>query len=201
MKKLAAASAFAALLLLSSNAFAWFEICNTKSNGADMYVTYAYYQPSTTTLYTDACGSFTRVFSPRYYTAWKNTGWWHLYPNQCGTVYGPALTNTWGYVYAQVSDGSLWSARTYPSRLRARRLELTNTPTDLTGPAMASAWTEWNRELWKPGTKILASEHFTNSPKFREPQVKHLLSESGQKVGEEHSDGLCFPSLRLALTP
>ena len=106
MKKLIGASFFVTLFLLSSNAFAWFEICNTKSNGADMYVTYAYYEPSTTTLYTDACGSFTRVFSPRYYTAWKNTGWWHLYPNQCATVYGPALTNTWGYVYAQISDGS-----------------------------------------------------------------------------------------------
>jgi uncharacterized membrane protein len=106
MKKLIAALALGGLVLSSRTSFAWFEICNTKSNGADMYVTYAYYEPSTTTIYTDACGSFTRVFSPQYFTAWKNTGWWHLYPNQCATVYGPALANTWGYVYAQISDGS-----------------------------------------------------------------------------------------------
>jgi len=110
MKKLTAALAFGAslgaCLVMSNNAFAWFQVCNTKSNGASMYVTYAYYQPSTTTIHTDACGSFYGVYSPQYYTAWKNTGWWHLYRNQCATVYGPALRNTWGYVYAQISDGS-----------------------------------------------------------------------------------------------
>ena len=66
MGKLTAALVLGALILFSSNSFAWFEICNTKSNGADMYVTYAYYEPNTTTLYTDACGSFSRVFSPQY---------------------------------------------------------------------------------------------------------------------------------------
>lgn len=106
MKKLGAALACGTLILLPTYAFAWFEICNTKANGASMYVTYAYYEPNTTTVYTDACGSFSRVFSPQYYTAWKNTGWWHLSQNQCATVYGPGLSNTWGYVYALISDGS-----------------------------------------------------------------------------------------------
>jgi uncharacterized membrane protein len=106
MKQFLAALALITLILLSKNAFAWFEICNRKSNGADMYVTYAYYQPSTTRVHTDACGSFYGVFPPRYYTAWKNTGWWHLDQNQCATVYGPALANTWAYVYAWISDGS-----------------------------------------------------------------------------------------------
>jgi uncharacterized membrane protein len=114
MKKLTAALALGALVLSSRNSFAWFEICNTKSNGADMYVTYAYYEPNTTTLYTDACGSFSRVFSPQFYTAWKNTGWWHLNQNQCATVYGPTLANTWGYIYAQISDGSSLTGANVP---------------------------------------------------------------------------------------
>jgi hypothetical protein len=106
MYKLPAVLALGALVVLPQKALAWFEICNTKANGADMYVTYAYYEPNTTTVNTDACGSFQRVFSPQYYTAWKNTGWWHLNKNQCATVYSAALSNTWGYIYAQISDGS-----------------------------------------------------------------------------------------------
>jgi uncharacterized membrane protein len=114
MKKITAALALSALVLSSTNSFAWFQICNRKSNGADMYVTYAYYEPNTTTLYTDACGSFSRVFSPQFYKAWKNTGWWHLNQNQCATVYGPALANTWGYIYAQISDGSSLTGANVP---------------------------------------------------------------------------------------
>lgn len=106
MKKFTTALALGALVLLSRDALAWFQICNMKSNGAGMYVTYAYYEPRTTRIYTDACGSFYGVYPPQYYTAWKNTGWWHLNQNQCATVYGPALTNTWSYVYAQISDSS-----------------------------------------------------------------------------------------------
>lgn len=107
MRKLTVALAVGVLCLLASqDAFAWFQICNRKANGASMYVTYAYYQPSTTRIYTDACGSFYGVYPPQYYTAWKNTGWWYLTQNQCATVYGAALKNTWAYVYAQISDGS-----------------------------------------------------------------------------------------------
>src|SRR5438270_914290 len=104
MKKLVAALALGTCLFASKNAFASFEICNLKSNGASMWVTYAYYEPATTTIHTDACGSTYGIYAPRFYTAWKNTGWWHLGPNQCATVYGPKLSNTWGYVYADISD-------------------------------------------------------------------------------------------------
>jgi uncharacterized membrane protein len=117
MKKLTAALALGVLVLSSEDSFAWFEICNTKSNGADMYVTYAYYEPSTTTLHTDTCGNGDQVFSPGYFTAWKNTGWWHLNPNQCATVYGPALANTWGYVYASIRDGSSLTGANVPFRV------------------------------------------------------------------------------------
>src|SRR4051794_16528059 len=106
MKNLTAALALATLALLPKTSYAWFDICNTKSNGANMYVTYAYYQPSTTRITTDACSSFYGVLPPQYYTAWKNTGWWNLAPNQCARVYGSTLRNTWGYVYAWISDGS-----------------------------------------------------------------------------------------------
>ena len=114
LKLFTVALAFGALLFSTQHSFAQFEICNTKANGADMYVTYAYYEPNTTTLTTDACGSFTRVFSPQYYTAWKNTGWWHLKQNQCATVYQQPLANTWGYVYAQISDGSSLTGANIP---------------------------------------------------------------------------------------
>lgn len=117
MSRITAALTLGTCLLVSQNAFASFEICNTKGNGASMYVTYAYYQPSTTTIHTDACGSFYGVFPPQYYRAWKNTGWWHLYQNQCATVYGPALTNRWGYVYAQISDGSTLIGANTPFRV------------------------------------------------------------------------------------
>jgi len=106
--------AVCALAAFPRPSLAWFEICNTKADGADMYVTYAYYEPSTTTVVSDACGSFSRVFSPQYYTAWRNTGWWHLNRNQCAYVYGPALANTWGYVYAQISDGSTLTGANVP---------------------------------------------------------------------------------------
>jgi hypothetical protein len=57
-------------------------------------------------------------------------------------------------------------------------------------PYMAQLDTADTHSLWKPRTKILASERSANSPKFRESQVKHLLSGSVRKIGEEHSDGL-----------
>ena len=95
----------ALLSLVSNNAFAWFKICNNKSNGATMYVTYAYYVPNTSKVYTDACGSYEGVQSG-YYTTWRNRGWWYLTQNQCATVYGSTLNNSWSYVYAQISDGS-----------------------------------------------------------------------------------------------
>src|SRR5208337_2091836 len=114
MNKLTIALVLSAVVLPTTHASAWFRICNTKANGADMYVTYAYYQPNTTTLNVDACGSFTRIFPPQYYTAWRNTGWWHLNQNQCATVYGPALSNTWGYIYAQISDGSSLTGANVP---------------------------------------------------------------------------------------
>jgi uncharacterized membrane protein len=114
MNLLSAALACSALVLFSSDSYAWFRICNAKANGASMYVTYAYYEPNTTTLYSDACSSYTRVFPPQFYTAWKNTGWWHLNQNECATVYGPALANTWGYVYAQISDGSTLTGANVP---------------------------------------------------------------------------------------
>jgi uncharacterized membrane protein len=106
MKKLTTALAFFVLILLARTSFAWFQICDTKANNADMWVTYAYYDPNIQTVYTDACGSFGRTFSPQYYNAWKNTGWWHLNANECATVYSPALSNTHGYVYALIGDGS-----------------------------------------------------------------------------------------------
>jgi hypothetical protein len=117
MKTLSVVLAVSALALSSTCASAWFKICNAKSNGADMLVTYAYYEPSITTIYVDACGSFTRVFSPQYYTAWKNTGWWHITKNQCATVYTPAINNRWAYVYAQISDGSTLVGANQPNQV------------------------------------------------------------------------------------
>ncbi|HKO47494.1 MAG TPA: DUF1036 domain-containing protein [Polyangiaceae bacterium] len=106
MKKLIGMLALAAATLAAPDSHAWFKICNTKTNGAAMWVTYASYIPSTTTIYTDACGSASSVFSPQYYTTWRNRGWWYLTQNQCATVNGAALNNRYQYVYAQVSDGS-----------------------------------------------------------------------------------------------
>ncbi|WP_146649749.1 DUF1036 domain-containing protein [Labilithrix luteola] len=114
MKRIAAALTLATIALVSRNSFAWFDICNNKTNGASMYVTYASYVPNTTKVFSDACGSYDGVYSPAYFTAWRNTGWWHLEPNQCARVYGPALTNTWGYVYAQISDGSTLTGANIP---------------------------------------------------------------------------------------
>ena len=109
--------AFGTLFVLAKTASAGFEICNTKSNGAEMYVTYAYYEPSTTTLTVDACSSFTGVSPPQYFTAWRNTGWWYLKQNQCALVYGPPLRNTWGHVYAQISDGTSLTGANIPFRV------------------------------------------------------------------------------------
>jgi hypothetical protein len=78
-------------------------------------------------------------FPPKYYTAWKNTGWWHLNRNQCATVYGPALANTWGYVYALISDGSSLTGANVPFKVANTRLGSTNTPTGHWGPAVAIA--------------------------------------------------------------
>jgi uncharacterized membrane protein len=114
MKKLTALFALGLVSLTASESFAWFEICNTKSDGANMWVTYAYYVPYTDTIYTDACGSYEKLYSPSYFTTWRNTGWWYLTPNQCATVYGPALSNTWGYVYAYITDGSSLSGADVP---------------------------------------------------------------------------------------
>jgi uncharacterized membrane protein len=115
MNKLGMALALSAVIFPTSHASAWFKICNTKANGADMYVTYAYYEPHTTTLnfkpvntHTpyNPCFSWEQVEPPEYFTTWRNTGWWHLNQNQCATVYGPPLSNTWGYIYAEISDGT-----------------------------------------------------------------------------------------------
>ena len=115
MNKLGMALALSAVILPTSDASAWFKICNTKANGADMYVTYAYYEPKITTINFEPvnthtpynpCFSWEQVDPPVYFTAWRNTGWWHLNQNQCAKVYGPALSNTWGYIYAQISDGT-----------------------------------------------------------------------------------------------
>lgn len=114
MKRLAMIFALAMVAFASRDASAWFEICNTKSNGANMWVTYAYYVPNTETVYTDACGSFQRLYSPSYFVTWRNTGWWYLTPNQCATVYTPALNNAWGYVYADITDGSTLNNATVP---------------------------------------------------------------------------------------
>jgi uncharacterized membrane protein len=117
MKTLGIVLAASTLALSSTGASAWFKVCNAKSNGADMFVTYAYYEPSITTINIDACGSFTRVFSPQYYTAWKNTGWWHITKNQCAMVYTPAINNRWAYVYAQISDGSTLVGANQPNQV------------------------------------------------------------------------------------
>jgi hypothetical protein len=114
MKTLTKALAFLALSLIARPSFAWFQICNTKANNAGMWVTYAYYDPNIQTVYTDACSSFSQVFSPQYFNAWKNTGWWHLNANQCATVYAPALSNTHGYVYALISDGTSLTGANVP---------------------------------------------------------------------------------------
>ncbi len=114
MKRLAASLTVLSLALVSTNSFAWFQICNDKADSASMYVTYAYYEPKATTVYTDECGSHETVFSPQYFETWQNTGWWYLTANQCATVYGSALSNTWGYVYAQISDGSTLTGANTP---------------------------------------------------------------------------------------
>jgi uncharacterized membrane protein len=102
----ASAMALCAVSLVPKTSFAWFDICNQKTNGADMWVTYAYYEPNVSTVYTDDCSSYETLYSPSYFTAWKNTGWWYLTPTECATVYGPAIGNTRAYVYADITDGS-----------------------------------------------------------------------------------------------
>jgi hypothetical protein len=106
MRKLISSSVLGAVALASTPAFAWFDICNLRADGADMYVTYAYFEPKTTTLVADSCSGSSSISPPQYYTAWRNTGWWHLNKNQCTRVYGPAISNRYAYVYAQISDGS-----------------------------------------------------------------------------------------------
>jgi uncharacterized membrane protein len=105
-KTLVGALVLGAGSLVPKTSFASFEICNRKTNGADMWVTYAYYEPNVSTVHTDDCSSYETLYSPSYFTAWKNTGWWYLTPNQCATVYSPAVSNTRAYVYADITDGS-----------------------------------------------------------------------------------------------
>jgi uncharacterized membrane protein len=136
VKHLAAVLTLGAIGLVSKNSLASFEICNTKSDGATMYVTYAYYEPDATTDYFNACGDYYYTISPAYWTLWRNTGWWYLTPNQCATVYSPALANTWGYVYAQISDGSTLTGANTPFTVANTAFTLdqyTNGPLDCSG--------------------------------------------------------------------
>jgi hypothetical protein len=102
------------MVTYAQSSFAWFKVCNGKSDGADMWVTYAYYVPHENTVtYFDSvydCPVSTNE-NPEsgggcYWSAWKNVGWWYLTPGGCATVYGPALTNRYSYVYANITDGS-----------------------------------------------------------------------------------------------
>jgi uncharacterized membrane protein len=163
-KLLAAAIALSAISLVPKESFAWFEVCNKKANGADMWVTYMYYEPNMSTVQTDACGSYETLYSPSYFEAWKVTGWWHLTANQCTTVYGGALTNTRSYVYAQISDGSTLLGANVPEQVVGPAFAIDqyitphfegSEPVETSGDAFCAnppnPWTVDAVEIWQAG--------------------------------------------------
>jgi uncharacterized membrane protein len=162
-KPLAAALALGAVSLTSTNAFAWFDVCN-KTPDKNMYIAYVYYEPSVTTVYTDVCGSYEEVYSPSYFTSWKVSGWWYLTPGQCATTYGgPVTNNTRSYVYADITDGSTLVGANVPitvvnpafSMDEYYNAVIQGDPVETTGDAFCAnppaTWTAYAAEVWQAG--------------------------------------------------
>jgi uncharacterized membrane protein len=85
MKALSALVSFAAFVGLSQAGFASFVTCNKSHE--KIWVSHAYYDMDNT---------------------WTSQGWWSMNPGECKTVYGPNLSNTRHYLYAEGATGKNW---------------------------------------------------------------------------------------------
>lgn len=114
-KRLSIAGIVCSLVLFyAESSFAWFKVCNGKTNGANMWVTYTYFVPQENSVTyfnsADDCPVSTHAQPESgggcYWSSFKNVGWWYLTPGACATVQGSTLTNRYSYVYANITDGS-----------------------------------------------------------------------------------------------
>jgi uncharacterized membrane protein len=114
MKNIVAVFVLGAAAFTAKDSFAWFKICNAKTNGANMWVTYANYVSSEHALVASPmcydgvtqAHDLANTYGSCSYSAWRNTGWWYLTPNNCATVDGNSITNSWSYIYADMTDGT-----------------------------------------------------------------------------------------------
>jgi uncharacterized membrane protein len=102
MKKLLLpALVLCACTFTAKDAFAWFQICNHRTDG--LWSSYSYYVPATSTIHQECQESGN--FGGCYDSAWRTVGWWRIEPNQCATVLGAAITNRYSYVYVESDLG------------------------------------------------------------------------------------------------
>jgi uncharacterized membrane protein len=102
MKKLLlAALVLGAFTFTTKDAFAWFQICNHRTDG--LWSSYSYYVPNTSTLHSE-CAISGRS-GGCYFSAWRTVGWWRIEPNQCATVLGASINNRYSYVYVESDLG------------------------------------------------------------------------------------------------
>lgn len=97
-----------ALFMPTKPALAWFKVCN-QSTRQNVSVAFAY-------LDTDA--SVPDIFGnrePALRRGWNSQGWWNLQSGECTTVFWHQLNhrNSFWYVYAESSDGGVWSGNNY----------------------------------------------------------------------------------------
>ncbi|MCP3139388.1 DUF1036 domain-containing protein [Pyxidicoccus xibeiensis] len=90
-RKLVMAFAAAAGLGFAGPAHAWVQFCNGTS--VTIWTAYSWYDASCV---------------PEDGSSWRKVGWWDLTPGQCKIVYGPAISNTFSYYYAE-GGGLVWS--------------------------------------------------------------------------------------------
>src|SRR5262245_2235087 len=100
-KPLPAILAFCALSFVTKDAFAWFQVCNHRTEG--IWTLYSYYIPNTSTLHSE-CG-ISGDSGGCYDSAWRTAGWWRIEPNQCATVLGSSITNRYSYLYVESDSG------------------------------------------------------------------------------------------------
>ena len=88
--KLAMVVSAALSMMAVGKAHAWVQFCN--GTDVTIWTSYEWYAPS--------C-------SGEDGSVWEKAGWWQLTPGQCKIVYGPSISNTFSYYYAE-GGGLVW---------------------------------------------------------------------------------------------
>jgi uncharacterized membrane protein len=93
---------FCSLAFASTEALAWFKVCNQRPNG--VWVATGHHL--TATEWNGMCGgyAFAEGCGDSHYWIWRAQGWWRIEPGECKVSLGKDLENTRSYVYAMEDD-------------------------------------------------------------------------------------------------